>query len=127
MSSTRGTILGRLGGEEFAAILPGADLSAAAAKAERVRAAFADTAAIIDGLAVAGTVSIGVASHDDIDCDIGALFHRADGALYAAKQTGRNRVQVIGPHGADAVRGHGLDCTRRAAALVRRSQRAGAD
>ena len=46
---------------------------------------------------MAGTVSIGVASHDDIDCDIGALFHRADGALYAAKQTGRNRVQVIGP------------------------------
>ena len=92
-----GTILGRLGGEEFAAILPGADLNAAAAKAERVRAAFADTAAIIDGLPVAGTVSIGVASHDDIECDIGALFHRADGALYAAKQTGRNRVQVIGP------------------------------
>ena len=92
-----GTILGRLGGEEFAAILPGADLSAAATKAERVRAAFADAAAIIDGLPVAGTVSIGVASHDAIDCDIGALFHRADGALYAAKQTGRNRVQVIGP------------------------------
>ena len=92
-----GTILGRLGGEEFAAILPGADLSAAAAKAERLRAAFADTAAIIDGFPVAGTVSIGVASHDDIDCDIGSLFHRADGALYAAKQTGRNRVQVIGP------------------------------
>jgi diguanylate cyclase (GGDEF)-like protein len=92
-----GTILGRLGGEEFAAILPGADLSAAAAKAECVRAAFADTAAVIDGRAVAGTVSIGVASHDDIDCDIGLLFHRADGALYAAKQTGRNRVQVIGP------------------------------
>ena len=92
-----GTILGRLGGEEFAAILPGADLNAAAAKAERVRAAFADTAAIIDGFPVAGTVSIGVASHDDIECDIGALFHRADGALYAAKQTGRNRVQVIGP------------------------------
>ena len=56
-----------------------------------------------------GTVSIGVASHDDIDCDIGALFHRADGALYAAKKTGRNRVQVIGPQGADAVRRHGLD------------------
>jgi diguanylate cyclase (GGDEF)-like protein len=92
-----GSILGRLGGEEFAAILPGANLSAAAAKAECVRAAFAEIAAIIDGLPVGGTVSIGVASNDHIDCDIGALFHRADGALYAAKQTGRNRVQVIGP------------------------------
>jgi diguanylate cyclase (GGDEF)-like protein len=92
-----GTIMGRLGGEEFAAILPGADLSTAAAKAERLRAAFADMAAVIDGLAVAGTVSIGVAAHDDIDCDIGGLFHRADGALYTAKKTGRNRVQAIGP------------------------------
>ena len=92
-----GSILGRLGGEEFAAILPGASLSAAAAKAECVRAAFAEIAAVVDGLPVGGTVSIGVASNDDIDCDIGALFHRADGALYAAKQTGRNRVQVIGP------------------------------
>jgi diguanylate cyclase (GGDEF)-like protein len=104
-----GTILGRLGGEEFAAILPGADLSAAAAKAESVRAAFADTAAVIDGRAVAGTVSIGVASHDDIDCDIGALFHRADGALYAAKQTGRNRVQVIGPQEPMLFEDTGLD------------------
>ena len=104
-----GTILGRLGGEEFAAILPGADLSAAAAKAECVRAAFANTAAVIDGLAVAGTVSIGVAAHDDIDCDIGLLFHRADGALYAAKQTGRNRVQVIGPKEPMLFENTGLD------------------
>lgn len=92
-----GSIVGRLGGEEFAAILPGADLNAAAARAEIVRAAFADAAETIDGLAVSSTVSIGVATHDDIDCDIGALFHRADGALYAAKQAGRNRVQLIGP------------------------------
>ena len=104
-----GTILGRLGGEEFAAILPGVDLSAAAAKAECVRAAFANTAAVIDGLAVAGTVSIGVAAHDDIDCDIGLLFHRADGALYAAKQTGRNRVQVIGPKEPMLFENTGLD------------------
>jgi diguanylate cyclase (GGDEF)-like protein len=92
-----GSIVGRLGGEEFAAILPGADLNAAAARAEIVRAAFADAAETIDGIAVSSTVSIGVAAHDDIDCDIGALFHRADGALYAAKQAGRNRVQLIGP------------------------------
>lgn len=92
-----GSIVGRLGGEEFAAILPGADLSAATAKAESVRIAFSEIATMIDGFPVAGTVSIGVASYDDIDCDIGTLFHRADGALYAAKQSGRNRVEVIGP------------------------------
>jgi diguanylate cyclase (GGDEF)-like protein len=91
------SIIGRLGGEEFAAILPGSDLSTATAQAESVRIAFAEAAAIIDGCPVAGTVSIGVASHHDITCDIGALFHRADSALYAAKHTGRNRVQVIGP------------------------------
>lgn len=92
-----GTIFGRLGGEEFAAILPGASLAAASDRAESVRSAFADAAAVIDGLPVAGTVSIGVATHQSMDCDLGMLFHRADGALYAAKQNGRNRVQVIGP------------------------------
>ncbi len=90
-------IIGRLGGEEFAAILPGSDLVSASDKAERVRIAFAEVATVIDGLPVAGTVSVGVASHDDMTCDIAALFHRADGALYAAKQSGRNRVQAIGP------------------------------
>jgi diguanylate cyclase (GGDEF)-like protein len=89
--------VGRLGGEEFAAIMPGMGLGAAAAKAESVRAAFASTASFIDGRPVGCTVSIGVAAHDSISCDIGALFHRADGALYAAKQAGRNRVHVIGP------------------------------
>lgn len=103
------SILGRLGGEEFAAILPGADLSAAAAKAERVRAAFARLAASIDGLQVNGTVSVGVASHDDRGCDIGTLFHRADGALYAAKQAGRNRIEVIGPHEAMLFEDTGLE------------------
>jgi diguanylate cyclase (GGDEF)-like protein len=91
------SIVGRLGGEEFAAILPGSDLPAATAQAERVRVAFAEVAAIIDGCPIAGTVSIGVASHDNLMCDIGTLFHRADGALYAAKQAGRNRVQAIAP------------------------------
>jgi len=90
------SILGRLGGEEFAAIIPGADLEAATVQAESVRVEFAQTAADIDGLPVASTVSIGIASCDDMDCDIGALFHRADCALYAAKQLGRNRVHVIG-------------------------------
>lgn len=93
-----GSTVGRLGGEEFAAILPGTKLSTAATKAEGVRAAFARAASFIDGLPVGGTVSVGVAAHDDISCDIGALFHRADGALYAAKQAGRNRVEVIGPN-----------------------------
>lgn len=95
-----GSIVGRLGGEEFAAILPGADLETAARTAEAVRVAFATSATVVDGTAVAVTVSVGAASHDDIDCDLGALFHRADGALYAAKKNGRNRVELVGQHDA---------------------------
>jgi diguanylate cyclase (GGDEF)-like protein len=93
-----GSIVGRLGGEEFAAILPGADLVTAGLTAERIRLAFAELAAVFDGTRVDGTVSIGAASSDDIDCDLSALFHRADGALYAAKNGGRNRVELISPH-----------------------------
>jgi diguanylate cyclase (GGDEF)-like protein len=93
-----GSIVGRLGGEEFAAILPGANLETAAVTAEAVRATFAASAVSVDGLEISGTVSVGAAAHDDIDCDLGALFHRADGALYAAKSAGRNRVELLGPH-----------------------------
>ncbi len=93
-----GSIVGRLGGEEFAAILPGADLATAGVTAEEIRTAFAGAAAVLDGALVAGTVSIGAAASDDIDCDLNALFHRADGALYAAKNGGRNRVELISPH-----------------------------
>jgi len=89
-----GSIVARLGGEEFAAILPGAGLDTAHTKAERVRTAFADIASVIDGLPVGGTVSIGIAAHEGPGCDISALFHRADGALYVAKQSGRNKVAV---------------------------------
>jgi diguanylate cyclase (GGDEF)-like protein len=92
-----GSIVGRLGGEEFAAILPGADLTTAGVTAESVRVTFARAAALFDGVPVAGTVSVGAASHDDIDCDLSTLFHRADGALYAAKNAGRNRVELLGP------------------------------
>jgi len=92
-----GSIIGRLGGEEFAAILPGAGTETAALKAENVRAAFENAAGIIEGYPVAGTVSIGVAVNDDMACQLGVLFHRADGALYAAKQAGRNRVRLVAP------------------------------
>lgn len=90
-----GSIVGRLGGEEFAAILPGADKGSAAATAEAVRARFAACGQVIDGVSVNGTVSVGGAAHDDIDCDLAALFHQADGALYAAKSNGRDRIEVL--------------------------------
>ena len=93
----KGTTIARVGGEEFAAILPGADAKMAVAVGEAVRAAFASSASFVDGMAVGGTVSVGVASNLGCDCDLGALFRQADIALYAAKRAGRNRVELIGP------------------------------
>jgi len=89
--------IARLGGEEFAAILPGADAKAAVERGEAVRSAYAFSAALVDGMAVGGTVSVGVASNLGSDCDLSALFRQADVALYAAKRAGRNRVELVGP------------------------------
>jgi diguanylate cyclase (GGDEF)-like protein len=89
-------IVGRLGGEEFAAILPATSLSSALVAAERVRAAFEEAAKEIDGLPVGGTVSIGAAATDEPECDIDKLLGEADKALYAAKTSGRNRVVLSG-------------------------------
>jgi diguanylate cyclase (GGDEF)-like protein len=89
-------IIGRLGGEEFAAILPGTSLLSAAVAAERVRLAFEEAAKDIDGLPIGGTVSIGAAATEDPDCDIDSLLAQADRALYAAKAAGRNRYVLAG-------------------------------
>jgi diguanylate cyclase (GGDEF)-like protein len=91
------SIVARLGGEEFAAILPGVDGSSALRTAEAVRRAFAKSAAFIDGLPVGATVSVGAASDPVLRSDLNALFRRADAALYAAKRGGRNRVEYLGP------------------------------
>ncbi|HZS63314.1 MAG TPA: GGDEF domain-containing protein [Xanthobacteraceae bacterium] len=86
-----GDIIGRLGGEEFAALLPGAARDAGVA-AERVRAAFERVGVEIGGHRMNATVSIGAADADARDCNIERLLARADAALYAAKEGGRNRV-----------------------------------
>ena len=86
---------GRLGGEEFAILVPGADEDAAAALGERIRATFAQAATELDGRAIAATVSIGVAASRV--GDLTGLLGRADSALYRAKQEGRNRVAVFAP------------------------------
>lgn len=88
-SLRKSDLCGRMGGEEFAMLLPDTPLAEAAALAERFRQSYAATPADSDGTEVANTVSIGVAS-DGYDID--HLLHSADEALYQAKAAGRNRV-----------------------------------
>lgn len=91
-------VLGRLGGEEFAVLLPGADPSAASLVAERLRAAIADAPVTGAGGEAAITVSIGVACiTGDAPGAIDHLLAQADQALYAAKHAGRNRVCLAPP------------------------------
>ena len=91
-------IFGRLGGEEFAAILPAMDIDAAVAAAERVRAAFAQAAIEIDGHPVRGSVSAGISVTTDSAVSLDAVLSIADEALYVAKANGRNRVEVASKH-----------------------------
>jgi diguanylate cyclase (GGDEF)-like protein len=84
-------ILGRVGGEEFAILLPETDPRTAKTIAERIRQELSDLRITTDKSDVSFTVSIGVAllcPSDELD----SLLHRADVALYKAKEEGRNRV-----------------------------------
>lgn len=86
-------VVARIGGEEFAVLLPSTDLARAAVVAERLRAAVAARPAFIDGRQVACTVSAGVAATMDGIGGVDLLLKQADQALYAAKRAGRNRVE----------------------------------
>ena len=85
----------RYGGEEFCLLLPDADTDRARQAAERVRASIEETHTEYEGKSLAVTVSLGVAQYD-VTRDVSgkSLIDRADKALYASKQTGRNRVTV---------------------------------
>jgi diguanylate cyclase (GGDEF)-like protein len=86
--------VGRVGGEEFAILLPETDLAAAREVAERLRAAVAaHRVQRPEGLPVAITVSIGVAASEP-GRNLDTLMSRSDSALYEAKRSGRNRVVV---------------------------------
>lgn len=86
-------ILARVGGEEFAILLPNTSIDAAKNLAERIRY-FQEAQKITgkwDGV-IKNTISTGISiSHND-DTDFSEIFLRADKALYRAKQQGRNRV-----------------------------------
>jgi diguanylate cyclase (GGDEF)-like protein len=85
-------VTGRVGGEEFAIVMPGTGLEGASGFAERLRAAISEAAFRADGTPVPITASFGVAAHEVGDCSIADVFKRADDALYKAKAAGRNKV-----------------------------------
>jgi diguanylate cyclase (GGDEF)-like protein len=97
--------VGRIGGEEFVAVLAAADIGEAREVAERIRAAVAGTPADGgDAGAIAVSISIGLAVADATDTSFDRLLARADAALYRAKDAGRNRVceAVVSPAGQPA-------------------------
>ncbi len=87
-------LIGRIGGEEFAAILYDTNKDKAVAVAERIREAFAEAAQEVDGRPVCATVSIGLVHCEGTPLDVPELLAQADQALYFAKENGRNRVEI---------------------------------
>ncbi|MCB2186662.1 MAG: GGDEF domain-containing protein [Deltaproteobacteria bacterium] len=97
--STRSSdVCARLGGEEFAVILPRCSLDQALVLAERIRTSLENRAVDFNGQSIAVTASLGLAAYDpSANLDAGELTHRADQAMYAAKRAGRNRVKLWQP------------------------------
>jgi diguanylate cyclase (GGDEF)-like protein len=88
-----GDLFARLGGEEFACLLPDATATQALLAAERVRRDFAATRLL--GLDLHPTVSVGVAMANEAGRTLSVLLATADRALYRAKAEGRNRVAHV--------------------------------
>lgn len=84
-------LLARIGGEEFAVVLPVTNASEAVVPAERLRQAVASRKFEIQGQNLAVTISAGSTSVQPND-DVASVIRRADAALYAAKASGRNIV-----------------------------------
>jgi diguanylate cyclase (GGDEF)-like protein len=83
----------RYGGEEFVILLPETDRSGALTVAESIRRKVADTVIVVDGnQTITITVSIGVACFPQDTENQEGLLKKADQAVYAAKNNGRNRV-----------------------------------
>lgn len=89
-------IIGRLGGEEFALVLPGTDLAGATELAERLRQNLAQLVIPCAGSGIRLTVSIGIAQRQQAHLSLDMLLIDADRALYRAKQNGRDQIACSG-------------------------------
>ena len=91
--------VGRMGGEEIAVLLPGATLQQAAEVAQRFAQRLAETPVVHGGHTIPLSATVGVAERLPHEHLLEAVLHRADQALYAGKNTGRNRVMQALPDG----------------------------
>lgn len=89
----REDFVGRLGGEEFAVLLPEIDLAGARLVADKIRRLTAERGFVYDGADMRFTVSAGVATREGSDRDPEELVRRADQLLYVAKRGGRDRIE----------------------------------
>jgi diguanylate cyclase (GGDEF)-like protein len=91
--TANGNLVGRYGGEEFVALLPGADEAEAQEAAERIRSAIEDHIFITEqGQEVRATISVGIAVFPGDARDVSGLLKKADRAAYLAKRMGKNRT-----------------------------------
>jgi len=86
-------VAGRYGGEEFIVVFPDTDTTTARDIAERIRRRIESTFRNDDGI----TISMGLASYPQVEGKIHRLIHRADQALYQAKQEGKNQLHWYQP------------------------------
>lgn len=89
--------VGRLGGEEFAVLLPNTDLAAAAVMAERLRCHIEAALCQVEDRAIQITASIGVSGLNLSTDTLDTLLNQADQAMYDAKHQGRNQVAFYAP------------------------------
>ncbi len=101
---------GRIGGEEFAILLPDADADEAARLANRLLDAIRALRIEVDNQTLTMTVSMGIADTSDPPTSLGALLQKADKALYTAKRAGKDRVVVA--EGAPAITAVGASTDR---------------
>ncbi|WP_240919258.1 diguanylate cyclase [Acidovorax sp. HDW3] len=95
----RGDMLGRIGGEEFAVLLSGANMDVGMRRAESLRHAVAESAVEVPGLQapIHYAISLGVAPLQPEDDTVDAILERADAALYYSKRNGRNQSTLWRP------------------------------
>lgn len=91
----KGTTVGRIGGEEFAVLLPDTDGVGALNAAERLLGAIGNASVPGPAGPVRFTASIGIGGIAPDDHEFGQILQRSDRALYAAKHAGRNRVAAL--------------------------------